>query len=334
MATESAPQIAVLLVTDGFATVRQVVRRLLAQTIRDRIELVLVGESTADLGEAEDLSPFDSVRRVRVDTRELAELHPARVAGIRAAAAPIVVFGETHSFPEPDYCERLLAAHRAGEWAAVGPGMLNANPASAISWSGLLLDYGAWLAGSPAGPCQHIAGHNGAYRRETLLAYGDELPGLMRADTVLTARLRADGHRFYFEPGARTRHLNVSKPASWVVERFAAGREFAAARLAAAPLARRALFVAGSPLIPVIRLVRIARLVARVDREHRPGWRVLPALAVALVISAAGELCGYALGSSPRGARRLAEIELHRERHVAGWRPAAAAATAAEPEGA
>jgi hypothetical protein len=308
-------------VTDTYATVRDVVRCLRRQTVRDRLELVIVTDRAAQIVPTDDLSAFAAVEIVEVGAAELAAVHPARLAGILAAHAAIVVFGETHSFPEPDYGAALLAAFRDGTWAAVGPGMLNANPQSAISWSGLLLDYGAWLAGGVAEPRPHVAGHNGAYRREILLAYGDELTELMRADTVLTDRMRTDGHRFFFQSAARTRHLNVSRPGPWLVERFAGGREFAAARVKDAPLARRMLFVAGSPLIPAIRLVRIVRQLARIEASRRPGAAVLPALLVALAVSAAGELCGYAFGSSARGARRLAEIEIHRSRCVAGeWR--------------
>lgn len=316
MATDCTPGIAVILVTDRAATVRRVLHALLRQTIVDRIELVLVSDASVVPGELPDLSRFAAVQRVEVTSAELDAAHPARLAGVRAASAAIVVFGETHAFPEPDCCERFLARLATAEWAAVGPGMLNANPETAISWSGLLLDYGAWLAGSPSGPCEHIAGHNGAYRRDVLLSYGDRLPALMRADTILTAQLHADGHRLYFDSAARTRHLNVSKRASWFVERFAAGREFAAARVAGAPFPRRLAFVAASPLIPAVRLVRILRALGRVEAALRPGARILPALIVALVVSAAGECCGYAFGSSPRAAGALAEIELHREPHV------------------
>lgn len=314
-----APEISVILVTERFDTVRDVVRCLLAQTVRDRLELVLVTRTAAELGPLDDLSALAAAQVVEVGAAAMADVHPARVAGIHAARAPIVAFGETHSFPEPEFCAELLAAHRGGSWVAVGSGMLNANPASALSWSGLLLDYGAWLAGTPGGPCEHVAGHNGAYRRASLLAYGDELVALMRADTVLTARLHADGHRFYFAPQARTRHLNVSRLGSWSLERFAAGREFAAARVAGIAPAQRLLFVLGSPLIPAIRLLRILRLVARLAPADRPPLSSLPALVGALLISGAGELCGYAFGSSELGRRQLAEIEIYRARHVTGW---------------
>jgi len=321
MRAEPQLEVSLILVTDAYPSIRDVVRYLRRQTVRDRLELVIATGCAADLESRDDLSAFAAVEVVEVGAGELAAVHPARVAGVRAAHAPIVVFGETHSFPEPDYCEALVAALRSGPWAAVGPGMLCANPDSALGWSGLLLDYGAWLAGGAAGPRPHVSGHNGAYRRDVLLSYRERLTDLMRADTVLTAQLNADGYRCYFEPSARTRHLNVSRLGSFAVERFAAGRQFAAARVAGASLARRLSFVAGSPLIPSIRLVRIARQLARIDASHRPGPRVIPALLVALALSGAGELCGYAFGPSARCARQLAEIEVHRTRHVAGeWR--------------
>lgn len=58
----------------------------------------------------------------------------ARAAGIRQANAPVVAFVEDHSYPDPDWAERLIEAHRK-LWAAVGPVMMvNANPATMISW--------------------------------------------------------------------------------------------------------------------------------------------------------------------------------------------------------
>jgi len=321
VSAESAPLLSLILVTDGWPAIRDVVRCLGKQTIRERLELVVVLDAEHRFGRRDELAAFGSVHLVEVDAAAVAAVHPARVAGVRAAHAPIVYFAETHSFPEPELCAELLAAFERSPCTAVGAGMLNANPDSMLSWAGLLLDYGQWLAGGIEGPRDHVAGHNGAYRRQALLAYGDRLGELMRADTVLTAQLRADGHRFHFAPAARTRHLNVSRLRPFLLERFAAGREFAAARVAGAPLLRRLLFVAGSPLIPLIRLLRVRDQVARVDAAHRPPWRALPALCLALVTSAAGELWGYAFGASASGALRLAEIEVHRSRFVAGdWR--------------
>jgi hypothetical protein len=232
---------------------------------------------------------------------------------VRAAAAPVVAMGETHSYPQPGWAEALIETHR-GPWGGVGPAIVNANPRSTIGWSNLLLDYGPWVEAADAGPADDIPGHNGSFKREALLEYGPRLEAMMESDSQLVADLRARGHRLYLEPRARTAHLNVSRPGPWMLERVAAGREFAGLRCARWSRVRRAAYAFGSPLIPAVRLVRV---VAQLRWRGALGLlpRVFPALAVALVFSAAGEAIGYAAG---RGSpRRLYEMELHRVRYVA-----------------
>ncbi|MFN2433451.1 MAG: hypothetical protein ABR599_11675 [Gemmatimonadota bacterium] len=125
----------------------------------------------------------------------IAALPPARQRGgrdrrARAASAPVVAFGEDHSFPEPGWAEALLQAHR-GPWAAVGPSIVNANPATAVSWATLLTSFGRWLELDASGPADAIAWHNSAYKREVLLGLGDELEPLLEVEGLLQAELAA-----------------------------------------------------------------------------------------------------------------------------------------------
>jgi hypothetical protein len=138
------PEMSVIILTpDGYAAIRRLMAHLCAQTARDRLELVLVAPQLdalqADEGE---LAGFAAVRLVEADVlRSSAE---ARAAGVRAATAPIVVFTEDHSLPEPAWAESLIRAH--GEaWAVVGPAVINANPRGAVSWANLLIEYIEWL---------------------------------------------------------------------------------------------------------------------------------------------------------------------------------------------
>ena len=71
----------------------------------------------------EDLSAFPHAKVVR----SVNHLPEARAAGVRAASAPIVFIGETHSYPQPGWAEALLTAFE-GPWAAVVPAIGNANP--------------------------------------------------------------------------------------------------------------------------------------------------------------------------------------------------------------
>jgi hypothetical protein len=138
---------------------------------------------------------------------------------------------------------------------------------------------------------------------------------LLEAELVLQGDLRRRGHRLWLEPRARLAHLNVSRSSSWLAERFWTGRFFAAARSHGWPPGKRLLYVAGSPLIPLVRARRLAPVRRRCARRGPLPRLFGPALVLALAVSAVGELVGYLLG--PGGSKaELTRIELYRERYV------------------
>ena len=309
----SAPRLSVVIVTDGFETIRRTVRHLRAQTIAGAIELVIVVPREDQLDpEGSDLDELHSHQVVPVG--DIRSLSWARAPGIRAARAPVVALAESHCYPEPEWAERLLAAHEDG-WVAVGPAVFNANPRSVVSWVNLLLDYGPWLGPTPGGEMDDLPGHNSSYKKDSLLAFGDRLEAMLEAETIMHAELQAEGHRLYQEPTARTAHMNVTRTASWLGERFQTGRRFASARSHSWPLWRCAAYALGSPLIPAVRFRRLLRDLARtgMGRELRGYGYVL--LVFALYVSAAGELVGYVRGSGD-SMYALSRIELHKDRHL------------------
>jgi hypothetical protein len=101
---------------------------------------------------------------------------------------------------------------------------------------------------------------------------------------------------------------------------FAANR----ARLRGWSTARRLVWVAGSPLMPVVRLLRSLPHV----RRAQPSGRGSPVsvLALGLVANAAGQMLGYALGPGRATERRLA-IDLYRRRDLREREQAELAAT-------
>lgn len=305
-----SPRISVILITDRWETIRRVVDCLRAQTVADQLELVVVtpvGE-TLDRHFA-DLADLAGVRIVAVDSIE--EFAAARAAGVRAAMAPVVVLGETHSFPHPGWAEALIEAHSGG-WGVVAPGFDNANPGSALSWAIFLLDYGRWLAGLPAGEIVLAPIHNGAYRRDVLLALGPQMETALSHGDHLTLHLRDRGSRSFFEPAARIDHLNISRPLPWLGERFVFGVLIAAHRAARWPWHRRLLYIVGSPLIPVVILFRVRRGVRHLQRAGRLPLGTLPALVAGAVVSTIGEVIGYARGAFSGSERQMTEYELHK----------------------
>jgi hypothetical protein len=102
-------ELSYVVVTDTLETILDVVRAVAAQTIRDRIELVIVCPSERDLElDTAEIRGIGAVRVVEVGA--VVPLSPPRAAGILAASCPLVFVGETHSFPAPDCLEALLAA--------------------------------------------------------------------------------------------------------------------------------------------------------------------------------------------------------------------------------
>jgi hypothetical protein len=303
-----------VLATDSWETTAQTAAHLSRQSRADEIELVLVappGRVQVPDGARDRLAAIAVVEVPRA----LEDLPRARAAGVRAATAPVVVFGETHSFPQPGWADVLLRAFEDDGLAAVGPAVANGNPDTLRSWAGMLMDYGPWLPPLEAAEGVDLPGHNSAFRREVLLARGDGLAVALRSDTLLTRELREGGQRVRLEPAARTAHVNPTRPLSWVRDRVVAGRVFASARRAGWAAPRRAAYALAAPLIPLVRLPRVLADARRARAEGAPGARVLPLLAAGLVLNAAGEGLGYAAGAG-RAAKVAHEMELHRLAHV------------------
>jgi hypothetical protein len=290
------------------------VRRLRAQSVVSELELVIVTPRPVALRqEAAELGEFAALVVVGVDG--LVPLAAARAAGVRAATAPVVFVGETHTYPVEGWAEALIAAH-AGDWAAVVPGFGNANPSGALSWAAFLTDYGSWLSSLEAREVSRIPTYNTAYKRAALLEFGPRLERLLATGDELIVDLRAAGRRFVFQPTARIDHVNVARPSAWLVERYLGGLLTANSRMERWSWGRRLLHAAGSPLIPAVVLGRVATGVAAARRVHGVTLAVYPALLLGAVVSAIGEL-GGCLGGPVAGAeRRMTEYEIHRLRYL------------------
>jgi hypothetical protein len=303
---------AIVITRDTYETVRTTVRHLRAQSLHDRMEVVLIAPSRAMLAADEsELRAFHSFRIVEVgDVRSEAAGY---AAGIRQASAPIVVFTEDHCYPGTGWAEALVRAHE-GPWAAVGPVVANANLDGVVAWADFLLGYGPWLDPTPAGPVEYLPGHNSSYKRDVLLTYEPDLEEWLDAESNLHWDLRARGHGLYLEPAARTFHFNYSRVSAWLPATFFAARTFAGRRARGWGIGRRLTYALGSPLIPAIRLRRCVRDFRR-SRRRPSVLRILPAITLSLAVSAVGEAMGYLFGTGDAPVR-VSEYEFHRTQHV------------------
>jgi hypothetical protein len=293
--------------------VAHLLRALGRQTIRSRIEIVLLVPSRASLDQAAQnaLSAFGALRVV--ETGPMTSLPAARAAGVRAASAPIVVLTEDHCFPAPEWAEAMVRAH-AGPWAAVGPVFEPPVPGDARARAACLMQYASWTHPARTGEVADLPGHNSSYKRDVLLAYGDRLPAMLVAESVLHWDLRRQGHRLWLEDGARVRHVYMTRRLPSFDESFYIARTFAGRRASRWSVPRRAAFALASPLVPVVRFARI------VPRALDLGWgralpRIVPALVPLLVVSAVGELIGCVFGVGTAEGRGV-DLDTRRHRFV------------------
>lgn len=310
------PDISAILITPrSYETIRKTAEHLHAQDIRDRIEIV-IGVPTEE-GLAPDREVLDGFWGWQVvEVGEIDNLGPVEAACMRAARGAVVVYVEEHSYPQPGWAEALVAAH-AGPWAAVGPAVTNANPDSAVSWTALFLDFTEFCAPREPGPMNSLANHQTSYKRDLLLAYGPRLDRFLENESTLQRDLVGKGHRLYHEPAARTNHVNVSRFGEFVSTQFIHCREFGDNRavLGGWSWRRRLLYVAGSPLIPVLRGTRVLRQIRRSRLRPKLVLRMLPSMLLGLASAAAGEVTGYVFGKGDSSQRRVT-FELERMKHV------------------
>lgn len=308
------PWLSVILATPyDFDSLRPVLRYLRAQSIRDHIELVLVG-SVPQSFEVDPAAMVGFHSHTILHVGEIRSLNVPRAAGIRAARAPVVALTEDHCFPHPEWAAALLRAHR-GPCAAVGPVVVIANPRRLMSWANHLVQYLPWVQGTKSGPVDDLPGHNSSYKRDLLLAFDRELEEIFTAEAWLHSELRARGHTLYLTDEAVVHHVYITRLPPYLRENYYIGRQFAANRARRWSTPRRFLYAVGSPLLPLLRLRRI------LGRARQLGWfselvpAAVPWMLVGLGCSAAGELMGYAFGMGPAAAMTLG-LDFHRERFM------------------
>ncbi|MDX1380640.1 MAG: hypothetical protein R3233_05940 [Xanthomonadales bacterium] len=278
------------------ATLRRPLRFLGQQTLRERIELILIGPRSESFDDLEPalLAGFAACQILAVGTID--EVERAFAPGIQAASAPVVALLENHVYPNPEWANAVVRAH-AGPWQVVGCVISNANTATATSIVEHLLSYIFHDEGAPVGEVDRVSRNNTTYKRDALTAFGERLPDLLARDGGLMEELRRGGARFYRADGARLAHLNPSLTGAMLNLRLHSARASAAtrARTGRWGVGRRLLYVLASPLFPLLRLRALwPRLTSPPLRSEVP--RIAPLLLLALLVDAFGQAAGFALG--------------------------------------
>jgi hypothetical protein len=302
--------VSVIIATDNFARVAVLIESLSKQTVADRLELVFVASepATIDANRAKTAA-FLSVQVVEI--APIVALATARAIGVRRATAPYVFIAETHAYPDPDFCERLVAA-LSTEWSVVVPGFRNANPVNAFSWAGFLSDYGAWIYRLPEGETDRAPSHDAAFRRSVLMEFGDRLENALTFGDELYLGLKARGHRAWFEPSAGIQHVNIQRWRAFIGERYRSGVLIGGYRSVRWSYGRRLAYAGAAPLIAVVILSRMWRGLMQARRLEVLPIGTIPALVFGVLLKSAGEFRGYIAGAGDADEKRMTGFEVRK----------------------
>lgn len=312
----TAPALSTVLVTPtGPRFLRRTVQAMAAQSVADRIELLIAAPST-DVTEIEPLlDAFHSVKLQTVGAIDNVDFAVGRA--LPHATAPVIASIEDHAFPDADWAENLLSAYEGTDAVAVGSAVLNANPQSGLSWTNILLAYSQWSDATPEGPISWISHHNGSFRRDALAQFDpEEYWAWFTREGTIVRKLAEAGGTFRFAPSARVRHLNPSNLPSTFALRRDVGRLYAANRMRDEQwgLGKRMAYAALSPAIPFLRYVRMRKELFGKRAELREAKHG-PAMFLGLVFDALGQMIGYVSGVG-RARDRLATFEMDRLDHL------------------
>jgi len=286
----------------GLSELAKTLTALSRQTVREQLELVfVVPASRADEPLPPGLDVFHSTRLVALEA--LTNTGQGYATAARHAQAPVVVIGEDHSFPQPEWAQALIERHREG-WAAVGAGLDNGNPGSAVSWASFIINFSA-ASGGTSGPARYLASHQTSYKRDLLLGFGDQLPELLGMEAILQERLTRMGQGLFLECKARSLHYNVEPWLKFFFEQRQAPQQYAHLRAQNWPTWRRWLYSAAAPLIWALRCRRTLGQVAGNDIPPKLLPEVYLAILSGLAVATWGEVCGYLFGPGQAAERRF-----------------------------
>ena len=241
---------------------------ILAQKGIERAE-VLVFDLASDAHPPLPGSDHPSVKIHQVADTEL--MSRLRADAAHTARGEIVAFVEDHTVVIPGWLDAIIDGMQAGH-AGVGgePGTLN--PGVGISDAMTIMNYAFFIPTPTPRTYSMLPGHNSAYRRDLLLAFGDLLRPLITNEVLLGWKLIEQGHTLLLDPGAKFLHFNEETLGMIMRGYYYWNRCFGHNRALVFgwPWWRRLLQALAAPAIPPVRYVKYVAYLSRHDRPKLP----------------------------------------------------------------
>ncbi len=298
-----APILTVILLAGPLRTrAERMLRSVLEQSLIDRLEVILIDFEPDDVP---PLSGSDHPAVTFLRGNPAWDFGQGRAEGVRMAHAPIVAFLEEHAWACPGWAEALVKAHEE-TWAGVGSEYAPANPHIGISDAVGVFNFPTALAPAARGTASTIPGHNSSYKRDLLLAFGDQLEALLLVEIVLQMRLQEAGHQLFIEPDSKFHHANETYLRSIVKGMFWSNRCLGAVRphLMGWSTGQFLFRLLIAPLTPFSRMAKLFLYTRRQSRAKLGSLlRTLPLVLLIQTVAVAGHTWGMLFGMGRAGIR-------------------------------
>lgn len=285
---------AVVIVGTSRANAQRVIRFLCAQTIRERMEIIIVDVAAPSYPPLD----LDGLAHKYLAHPGLRSWSQAKLIGARAATSGIVAFIEDHCRPNPDWAEHVLSAFE-GPWTAVGYAFLNGSPDNYLSRASLMADYGLWAHPGVSGESKLLPGNNVAYRRSFLDSLGSNADKMMGVDYNLHEIITSRGEKMCVEPKAIASHQCYAELSMLLAANFCYARVLGATRARnrnwSFPM-RCFAAVAAPLLVPPLRFLRLLRSLPGRSALIPLFLESIPVVLLTYIVCSWGEATGYFAG--------------------------------------
>lgn len=240
-----------------------------------------------------DLGTLHTARAITTSGGQHELYDRRRAAALLAATGELVAILEDRGIPRADWARTAVELHRQ-PWAVIG-GAIEPAPSGLMEWALYICDFSRYALPFEGGPAAWVSDVNVTYKRAAL-----ETTKSLWADRfhepAVHWELQRRGEALRLQPEMVVDHERSRRPLGvLIIERFHWGRLFGYIRGQKVGRARGLLLVAGAPLVPLIVLMRHARVHVR----RGDGWRFVqaaPAVLTFLVAWAVGEAFGTLTG--------------------------------------
>jgi hypothetical protein len=236
-----------------------------------------------------------------IDGSSRCTLPQLQALAFRESSGDVVAMLEDHCTVERDWAERVIEAHQ-GDRDVIGGSIENAACEKLVDWAAFFCEYSRFMPPVLEKEVQSIPAANATYKRWVVEQF---LPDLESGiwDFVIHERIRSSGMHLYAS-GAITVHHHLSGRLGWFLsQKFHFARSFAGRRFSSSSRLRRALYGAGTILLPFMLAQRIIFDVGK-KRKHLSELTLSFPIILLLILSwGFGEGIGYIFGPGTSPAK-------------------------------